>query len=698
MFRKLVPYRSGGQKPIRHSKVRILGEIFKEYRSLKRKYPVKKTGLFKLTRGQKKMRGVQANSWNEGGEAAKTEPAGTISRRQKLLGLARNTRDSYLPRLSLIASGIYSRGVQDYNENCNQVKLPEEANIHLFRTYTMKLQDNQYRTDISGWVSCPGVMTRKNRLLLSLAKQITRYGENLSDVSSVSYRDEDLGEGYESISSSDSSILRPDGSGSLGASISGSSRASGFEERKISSDNMLRKRLSNFMAQSVPNTEIVVQLKRSDIKDDAGTEEKTVITDSNGHFNDSMVTGYMPTLIYARSGTNEDIEASRSTLIVSRYGLGIVSDIDDTVKNTGVTCDKRDLMKNLLLNDVCKWKISPVVSWYCNIRSQSETISFHYVSNSPWQLFSVTEEYFDDVGLPDGSIQLKQYNGSIFSSLMEPSNSRKMQALKKLAEDFPDKKFICVGDSGEFDLEAYVDLALNYPSKVLAIYIRHVDHSLSYVDEKKILHEIIRIIERNNSSYNTSEQSNALSSSNQIENNLIDLSDCENFTKQDQTSTFRPQVPKKPDFLRSDSLRYDDNLSKKGNYESHLSLEGFDDRTLLNTSEGANYEGVTGESRPPLPPRRSKPQLETSKVHSERFNYKPQTNGFYDRLKGTYNNFYYSDLENMDRKGLEWIIRVENALSALKATGTDLRFFSDDDPDFFDSTIKSIKNYVKKQK
>lgn len=678
--------------------MRILGEIFKEYRSLKRKYPVKKTGLVRFTRGQKKIRSMQANSWNEGGEAtSKTEPAVTTSRRLRLLGLARATRDNYLPRLSLIASGIYSRGVQDYGENGNQVKLPDEANIHLFRTYTTKLEDNQYRTDISGWVCCPGVMTRKNRLLLSLAKQITRYGENLSDVSAVSYKDEDLGEGSESVSSSDSSILRPDGSGSLGASISGSSRASGLEERKVSNDDMIRKRLSNFMAQSVPNTEIMVELKRSDTKDNAGTEGKTVFTDSNGHFNDTVVTRYKPTLIYTRSVTNEDIEASRSTLIVPPDGLGIVSDIDDTVKNTGVTCDKRDLMKNLLLNDVCKWKISPVVSWYCNISSQSELISFHYVSNSPWQLFSVTEEYFDDVGLPDGSIQLKQYNGSIFSSLMEPSNSRKKQALKKLADDFPNKKFICIGDSGEFDLEAYVDLALNFPSKVLAIYIRHVNHSLSYVDEKKILHEIIRTIERTSTNCK-SDQDNS-SSSNLLEDyNLIDLSDDGNFIKQDQTNINRPPVPKKPDFLRSSSLGENVNLTKKGDYGVHLSLEELDDMTPLDTLARTNHEDVIGESLPPLPPRRSKPRLETSKVHSERFNYKPQSNGFYDQLKDTYDNVNYSELVNTDRKGLDWLIRVENALRALKATGTDLRFFSDDDPDFFDSTIENIKNYVKKQK
>ena len=47
-----------------------------------------------------------------------------------------------------------------------------------FQHILEKTEDGKYHVDIKGWLSVLGVMSRKNRLILSLAKQITRYSSN----------------------------------------------------------------------------------------------------------------------------------------------------------------------------------------------------------------------------------------------------------------------------------------------------------------------------------------------------------------------------------------------------------------------------------------------------------------------------------------------------------------------------------------
>ena len=43
--------------------------------------------------------------------------------------------------------------------------------------------------------------------------------------------------------------------------------------------------------------------------------------------------------------------------------------------------------------------------------------------------------------------------------------------------DFPERKFILVGDSGEADLEVYTDIVLEHPGRLLGVFIRDVDHA-----------------------------------------------------------------------------------------------------------------------------------------------------------------------------------------------------------------------------
>ena len=62
------------------------------------------------------------------------------------------------------------------------------------------------------------------------------------------------------------------------------------------------------------------------------------------------------------------------------------------------------------------------------------------------------KQFFHTKRFPPGSAHLKFYNDLVKSLLEEPGLS-KSNYITEIFEDFPDRKFILVGDSGETDME-----------------------------------------------------------------------------------------------------------------------------------------------------------------------------------------------------------------------------------------------------
>jgi len=63
---------------------------------------------------------------------------------------------------------------------------------------------------------------------------------------------------------------------------------------------------------------------------------------------------------------------------------------------------------------------------------------------------------------------------SSFLSLMESPERYKPPVIEELLRQFPKRRFVLVGDSGEKDPEIYGALARKHPSQVIQIFIRDV--------------------------------------------------------------------------------------------------------------------------------------------------------------------------------------------------------------------------------
>lgn len=232
----------------------------------------------------------------------------------------------------------------------------------------------------------------------------------------------------------------------------------------IASNELLMTRLRPFMSTPLANTALTIFFYN-----EHKSVSKSVFTDDSGHFKLRAALEFVPDKV--RVLASDTLSTTEDVLITDSQGISIVSDIDDTIKHSAIASGAKEIFKNTFIRELGELTVPGVREWYSKMSQMGVTL--HYVSNSPWQLYPLLKSYFTLAGLPPGSFHLKQYSGML-QGIFEPAAERKKGSLDRIMHDFPERKFILIGDSGEADLEVYTDIVQEHPGRVLAIFIRDV--------------------------------------------------------------------------------------------------------------------------------------------------------------------------------------------------------------------------------
>jgi len=216
----------------------------------------------------------------------------------------------------------------------------------------------------------------------------------------------------------------------------------------------------------------------------------------NGHFSiDAQISAdHLPVSV---PGKGAAVSAPVSTLpltdgrvwrtnvyFVPPHGVSLISDIDDTIKMTEVR-DRKRMLSNTFLYDFTAVK---GMSELYNLMADKGA-TFHYVSNSPWQLQPELEDFLQRSGFPDGTFHLKHLRFRLNRPIaflknrlgLRPKNessNHKYDMISNIMRTFPERKFVLVGDSGEKDPVIYAKVAHESPKQVEKVYIRRVEGDL----------------------------------------------------------------------------------------------------------------------------------------------------------------------------------------------------------------------------
>lgn len=394
----------------------------------------------------------------------------------------------------------------------------DSGNTEYWRKQWAKYEDDNsvVDVDVRGWIYSPhrGAMTRKNRVLLGLARHLSGIpaptGGNAAAISAETLsarHDEELvekeaesilkrgeaeadfaqqGKYSERPTSKTPSPRRDSEQNNLRLRPSTTSLRGG--EGMAPGSDVIKKRASWSQPSEMTPTELAVANAHLMARlkpfltnplisipvtiffyNDETSKSRTINTDESGHFSLRAALGFVPT--HVRVLASDRLSTTVEVRITGPTGVSMISDIDDTIKHSGIGSGAREIFRNIFIRDLGDLTIEGVKEWYSKMADLG--VKLHYVSNSPWQLYPLLVSFFAKAGLPQGSFHLKQYSGML-QGIFEPVAERKKGTLERIIQDFPKRRFILVGDSGEADLELYTELLLANPGRILGVFIRDV--------------------------------------------------------------------------------------------------------------------------------------------------------------------------------------------------------------------------------
>ncbi|MEY2935660.1 MAG: hypothetical protein RL033_6409 [Pseudomonadota bacterium] len=236
----------------------------------------------------------------------------------------------------------------------------------------------------------------------------------------------------------------------------------------------LRRSWDQFESDEVPGVRLRLEL---------GGSSSEVVSDEDGFFFARLrlpqpaPAGWLPVQAHVTDvpyPTNALPSAESAVLIPSeRARFGVISDIDDTILRTHVSNKAKMLYVTLLGNALTRRSFEGTRELYRGLARAGAEAPFFYVSQSVWNIFPLLEQFIREQQLPRGPLLLRQVR-----LLGDPrAVPHKPAAIAHLLETYPQLPFLLIGDSGERDLDVYLDAARRYPGRIRGILIRNVSRA-----------------------------------------------------------------------------------------------------------------------------------------------------------------------------------------------------------------------------
>ncbi|MFJ9392357.1 App1 family protein [Nocardioides sp. NPDC101246] len=146
--------------------------------------------------------------------------------------------------------------------------------------------------------------------------------------------------------------------------------------------------------------------------------------------------------------------------------FGVISDIDDTILETGVQRIGRMVRQTLTGSALTRTPFPGAPELYRDLAARANPV--FYISSSPWNLYAFLDAFVRHRDFPRGPLLLRDLLGNADGRESKTGRIDEVLALH------PGLQFVLLGDSGEHDPATYADTVRRHPGRILAVYIREV--------------------------------------------------------------------------------------------------------------------------------------------------------------------------------------------------------------------------------
>jgi phosphatidate phosphatase APP1 len=154
-------------------------------------------------------------------------------------------------------------------------------------------------------------------------------------------------------------------------------------------------------------------------------------------------------------------------------GFGIVSDIDDTVMVTALPRPMLAAWNTFVLDEHARMATPGMAVLYDRLKRQHPGSPILYLSTGAWNVAPTLTRFLSRNLYPPGPLLLTDW-GPTHDRFFRSGREHKIESLARLVDDFPDVKWLLVGDDGQHDEEIYGAFALAHPDRVAAVAIRQL--------------------------------------------------------------------------------------------------------------------------------------------------------------------------------------------------------------------------------
>jgi phosphatidate phosphatase APP1 len=156
-----------------------------------------------------------------------------------------------------------------------------------------------------------------------------------------------------------------------------------------------------------------------------------------------------------------------------RVRFGVVSDIDDTVMVTALPRPLLAAWNTFVLDEHARMAVPGMAVLYERLVSANPGAPVFYLSTGAWNVAPTLSRFLSRHLYPAGPLLLTDW-GPTPDRWFRSGQEHKRNTLARLAAEFPDIKWLLIGDDGQHDQEIYSEFAHAHPDNVAAVAIRRL--------------------------------------------------------------------------------------------------------------------------------------------------------------------------------------------------------------------------------
>ena len=158
--------------------------------------------------------------------------------------------------------------------------------------------------------------------------------------------------------------------------------------------------------------------------------------------------------------------------------FGVVSDIDDTVMVTALPRPLLAAWNTFVLDEHARSPVPGMAVLYERLVTAHPDAPVFYLSTGAWNVAPTLTRFLSRNLYPPGPLLLTDW-GPTTDRWFRSGQAHKRATLERLAAEFPDVRWLLIGDDGQHDQEIYGDFVASHPDNVAAVAIRQLSPTQS---------------------------------------------------------------------------------------------------------------------------------------------------------------------------------------------------------------------------